>query len=112
MRRFIARIARALAGCVIATLPSFAAAATTAPDSFLLTGARVLDARGERWLDGHAVLIVDGRIIAVAPADRLPPSPSAERVALDGLHLVPGLMDLHTHLLLRPYDEMSWDDQV
>jgi imidazolonepropionase-like amidohydrolase len=25
---------------------------------------------------------------------------------------MPGLIDLHTHLLLRPYDELSWDDQV
>jgi imidazolonepropionase-like amidohydrolase len=25
---------------------------------------------------------------------------------------VPGLIDLHTHLLLHPYNERSWDDQV
>ncbi|WP_419317452.1 metal-dependent hydrolase family protein [Caulobacter sp. ErkDOM-E] len=26
--------------------------------------------------------------------------------------MIPGLMDLHSHLLLHPYNEASWDDQV
>jgi imidazolonepropionase-like amidohydrolase len=26
--------------------------------------------------------------------------------------LLPGLIDLHTHVLLHPYDEATWDDQV
>src|SRR6185503_13695900 len=26
--------------------------------------------------------------------------------------VVPGLIDLHTHLTLHPYDEARWDDQV
>src|SRR5207237_8038939 len=31
---------------------------------------------------------------------------------LTGLTLIPGLMDLHSHLLLHPYNETVWDDQV
>ena len=27
-------------------------------------------------------------------------------------YVVPGLIDLHTHLLLHPYDETPWDEQV
>jgi imidazolonepropionase-like amidohydrolase len=34
------------------------------------------------------------------------------RIDLAGLVLLPGLIDLHTHLLLHPYDETPWNDQV
>ena len=29
-----------------------------------------------------------------------------------GLWVIPGLIDLHSHLCLHPYDETSWNDQV
>ncbi|MBV9438393.1 MAG: amidohydrolase family protein [Candidatus Eremiobacteraeota bacterium] len=65
--------------------------------------------------DGEAVhrewrvLIEDGRIAATGPGVD---AEDAERVALDGATLLPGLIDLHTHLLLHPYDERPWADQV
>ncbi|HEX5341595.1 MAG TPA: amidohydrolase family protein [Duganella sp.] len=36
----------------------------------------------------------------------------AERISLPDATLIPGLMDLHSHVLLHPYNETSWDDQV
>jgi len=78
----------------------------------LLAGARVLAADGGRWLEGHDVLVRRGRIEAVGPAGSLAEGGAARRVALDGAWLIPGLIDLHTHLLLHPYDETAWDDQV
>jgi imidazolonepropionase-like amidohydrolase len=36
----------------------------------------------------------------------------AERIALPGKTLIPGLIDLHSHVLLHPYNETTWDDQV
>jgi imidazolonepropionase-like amidohydrolase len=78
----------------------------------VLTGARVLDAAGERFLDDHAVLVRDGRIVAIARSAELPAPAGARTVDLSGRWLVPGLIDLHVHLLLRPYDQMSWNDQV
>jgi imidazolonepropionase-like amidohydrolase len=36
----------------------------------------------------------------------------ASIIDLDGMTLMPGLMDLHSHLLLHPYNETLWDDQV
>ena len=83
-----------------------------AADSLILSGARVLDPRGEGWLAGHDVLVVDGRIARIAPAARIQPPPGARRIDLHGVFLIPGLIDLHTHLLLHPYSETPWDDQV
>ena len=36
----------------------------------------------------------------------------AERIALAGTTLIPGLIEGHSHLFLHPYDETLWDDQV
>jgi imidazolonepropionase-like amidohydrolase len=59
-----------------------------------------------------SVLIADGRIAAVGPADKMNIPAGAERISLPGATLIPGLMDLHSHVLLHPYNETSWDDQV
>lgn len=61
--------------------------------------------------EGWAVLVRDGRIAAVGPTDQIDAA-GAEVVALPGATLIPGLMDLHSHLFLHPYNETLWDDQV
>jgi len=91
---------------------SLAAAPAPPPSPLLLTGARVLDPSGERLLDGRDVLIEGGRIAQIAAAGTLEAPPDAKRLDLSGLTLIPGLIELHSHLLLHPYDETSWDDQV
>jgi len=82
------------------------------PSPLLLTGAKVLDASGERWLDGHNVLIVGVRIEKVAPAGDVEVPQGAKQIDLEGYYLIPGLIEMHAHLLLHPYDETSWNDQV
>ncbi len=77
----------------------------------VLTGARVLAPDAGSWLEDHAVVVADGRIAAVGPLSELDVPAGAERVELEG-YLIPGLIDLHSHLLLHPYDEASWNDQV
>ncbi len=85
--------------------------ALVAPPSepLLIRGAHVLAPDGSSWL-GTSVLVREGRITAVGPAPE--PADAAETLDLHGLFLVPGLIDLHTHLLLHPYDETPWDEQV
>ena len=61
---------------------------------------------------GWAVLVRDGAIVAVGPADRLEVPAESQRLALPGTTLVPGLIDLHSHVFLHPYDETPWNDQV
>src|SRR5262245_57217873 len=83
-----------------------------APQALLLSGAKVLDERGERWLEGVDVLVADGRIARMGAAGSIADRAEAVRIDLGGMYLLPGLIDLHSHLLLHPYDEKSWDDQV
>jgi imidazolonepropionase-like amidohydrolase len=67
---------------------------------------------GERRHEGWTVLVEGDRIVAAgAPAATGAPD-GARTIDLPGATLLPGLIDLHTHLLLHPYDERSWDDQV
>ena len=61
--------------------------------------------------EGWGVLVRDNRIVAVGPVAGLDAG-GAEIIDLPGSTVMPGLMDLHSHLLLHPYNEASWDDQV
>lgn len=81
-------------------------------EAILLTGARVLDSDGERWLEDRSIVVTDERISKILPTDRLQPGDDVRVIDLEGLFLLPGLIDLHSHLLLHPYDEMPWNDQV
>jgi len=87
------------------------AAEPAAPRKLLLTADRVWTGEGQARA-GWAVLVADGRIKEVGPADRISAPPDAERIALPGKTLIPGLIDLHSHVLLHPYNETTWDDQV
>ena len=88
------------------------AAPAAGDEVLLLEHATVLDPVGERWLEDRTILVEADRIREVAPSGAITPPAAAVRLDLTGLHLVPGLIDLHSHLLLHPYNETSWDDQV
>ena len=65
---------------------------------------------GARRRTGLDVLISGEHVLAIEPA--ISPPDGTETRDLPGATLLPGLIDLHTHLLLIPYDDRSWDDQV
>ena len=61
----------------------------------ILTGALVLDGSGGPPVAGRAVVVEDGRIAAVVAA---PEAPAGTTLRLDGLTLLPGLINMHVHL--------------
>lgn len=116
----IGRIVRALgaAALLVAVVIGAAGAAAAAvavpaadPPALLLAPALLWTGEGKPHA-AWAVLVQHGRIAAVGPLDGIAVPPGTERLALPGKTLIPGLMDLHSHLLLHPYNETSWDDQV
>lgn len=101
MRRFLTALALILS-------PGLA----TAAPATLLKPAKVWTAENAGPPhEGWAVLVKDGKIAAVGPVAQIDAT-GAELVDLPGATLIPGLMDLHSHLFLHPYNETSWDDQV
>ncbi|MRX10235.1 amidohydrolase family protein [Pseudoduganella sp. FT25W] len=77
----------------------------------LLSPARVWTGEGAAHAN-WSVLISGGKIAAVGPSDKMNIPAGAERISLPDATLIPGLMDLHSHVLLHPYNETAWDDQV
>ncbi|HEV2110253.1 MAG TPA: amidohydrolase family protein [Gammaproteobacteria bacterium] len=61
---------------------------------------------------GWVVLVAGERIAAVGPPDQVQAPADVRQLDLPGMTLLPGLMDLHSHLFLHPYDETLWNDQV
>ncbi|NYT39447.1 amidohydrolase family protein [Sphingomonas sp. R-74633] len=76
----------------------------------LLVPDRVFTATDRVMHPGWKVLVADGKIVAAGPDVTAPTG--AETLALPGTTLMPGLIDLHVHLFLHPYNETSWNDQV
>jgi imidazolonepropionase-like amidohydrolase len=75
----------------------------------ILKPARVFD--GETLHEGWAVRIKGKRIDAVGTATEVAVS-GATFISLPGATLLPGLIEGHSHVLLHPYNEKSWEDQV
>src|SRR5439155_22481162 len=107
--RTLARLA-VLAALALAPAPLRAAEAP--PHAFLIVPEAVWDGVAAAPQRGWAVVVRGARIEAVGPEGRLAPPPGAERIALPGATLIPGLIEGHSHLFLHPYNETLWDDQV
>ena len=72
-----------------------------APATYAITGATVIPMDRERVLRQHTVLVRDGRIAALGPAGRVRIPAGTTRIDGRGRFLVPGLADMHVHLLDR-----------
>ena len=80
------------------------------PVAMLLRPAAVFD--GQDVHAGWAVLVENDKITAVGPAAQLTLPAGGRALELPGLTLIPGLIEGHSHLLLHPYNETPWNDQV
>lgn len=98
----------------LAALAVAGATAATAPPKadLLLIPDRVWTADGDAAHAGWAVLVHEGAIAGVGPVDSLHAPDNVQRVDLPGTTLTPGLIDLHSHVFLHPYNETLWNDQV
>ncbi len=99
-------------GVLSAGLP--VAAPVDAQESVLLRPSRVFD--GESLHEAWSVLVHGNRIEAAGPASQIDPAARAAgtdvEIDLDGTTLLPGLIEGHSHILLHPYNETPWTDQV
>ncbi len=90
----------------IAAIPTLSIAAD---NRILLKPDRVFD--GQHMHEDWVVLVNNNRIVE-AGAMRFKLPADTQIIELKGMTLMPGLIEGHSHLLLHPYNEVSWDDQV
>ncbi len=95
---------------LLSFLPSYLFAQTTV----ILKPDRVFD--GETMHEGWVVRVKGDKIDAVGPVNSFSANganPSdVSVVEMPGTTLMPGLIEGHSHLLLHPYNETPWDEQV
>lgn len=84
--------------------------AKQADTALLLKPDRVFD--GESMHTNWTVLVFKNQIIAAGEASSIKPDRVFKTLELKGTTLLPGLIEGHSHLLLHPYNETKWDDQV
>jgi len=83
-----------------------------AENDYLLKPAHVFDGESGQLHDNWAVLVRGDKIVGVGPVSSLAPAAGAKVIDLPGLTLMPGLIEAHSHVLLHPYTETVWNDQV
>jgi imidazolonepropionase-like amidohydrolase len=83
------------------------------PDTiYLLKPAHIFDGESGQLHDAWVVLVRGEKIEAVGPGSEIRAPAEAKIIDLPGLTLMPGLIEAHSHILLHPYSETVWNDQV
>lgn len=103
---------RLLLLAALTLLSTASLAATPAPHPILLRAEQVWTAEDGQPHRNWLVLVQGDRIAAVGAAGSFNIPADAQTIELPGMTLLPGLIDLHSHLFLHPYNEALWNDQV
>src|SRR6266516_2538460 len=78
---------------------------------YLLKPTRVFDGESASLHQGWVVLVRGERIQAAGTAADVNAPVEAKVIEMPGTTLLPGLIEGHSHVLLHPYSETSWNDQ-
>ena len=87
-------------------------ARASAQQAIVLLPARVFDGVSAQPHTGWEIVVVGETIVAVGPRGSVQRPSGARVIELADQTLLPGLIEGHSHLLLHPYDETGWNDQV
>ena len=77
---------------------------------YILLADRLFD--GKEMHENWGIWVKGNTIFQVGPHADLKARREVKTIELKGKTLLPGLIEGHSHLLLHPYDEVSWNDQV
>jgi imidazolonepropionase-like amidohydrolase len=94
------------------TLMMWAGASISWAQPIVLKPARVFDGSNPKPHAGWVIVINGDRIETVGPANTVAIPGDARVFEWPNGTVLPGLIDAHTHVLLHPYNEASWNDQV
>lgn len=110
----VVRTTRPIAAVVLAMtmvsagpLPARAQPASTTK---ALVGGTLIDGNGGPPLHDSVILIEGERITAVGTVETLAVPPDADIISTDGMSVLPGLWDMHVHLMITGHaDYAHWD---
>ena len=71
-------------------------------ETIYLTAAHMVDPVGGKVVNAPAVVIKGDKIVSVGTAASLPAPVDARKIDLGGATILPGLIDMHTHITSRP----------
>ena len=76
-----------------------------------LVGGTLIDGFGAPPIRNSVILIEGERITAVGQLDTLPVPAAAEIISTEGMSVLPGLWDMHVHLMINGHaDYAHWDE--
>ena len=82
-------------------LAVFSAAPSVQAETIYLTAAHMVDPAGGKVVNAPTVVIKDDKIVSVGTASSLPAPAGARKIDLGGATILPGLIDMHTHITIR-----------
>jgi hypothetical protein len=83
---------------LLAAPPASQAQTPPSGQTVVLRGARVVDGTGGNPIDNGAIVIRDGRIVAVGPSAGTAVPAGAEVIDYSGKTIIPGLISAHAHV--------------
>src|ERR1700752_1158544 len=100
--------------CLVCLALAFPQTQQTKPAEvvLLLKPAHVFGGESAQLHDNWVVVVRGEKIEAVGPPSSVNVPAGAKVIDLPGLTLMPGLIEAHSHVLLHPYSETVWNDQV
>jgi imidazolonepropionase-like amidohydrolase len=76
-----------------------------------LVGGRIIDGYGGPLIENGVILIVDDRIVSVGPRSDVDIPGGTPVVSTEGMTVMPGLFDMHVHLMILGHgDYARWDE--
>src|SRR5687768_5340381 len=80
------------------------AAQQPAPSTKAFTGLRLIDGTDRAPVDNATLIVRDGRVVAAGPSASITVPAGAERIALTGKTVIPGLVNAHGHVNIADRD--------
>ncbi len=109
MRRFFLPFSFSLA-FFAAAVPALRAGQAASRPTLALVGGRVIDGYEGRPIDDGVILIAGERLLAVGARSELPVPAGTPTIDTRGMSVLPGLADMHVHLMILGHgDYEHWD---